>query len=453
MADIVVRNGKLVTPEGVFEGGLSIEGEKIKKVAKDMNLPKEGKTIDAKGNYILPGAIDVHCHIGWPDWPLEQGCKTDTAAAAFGGVTTVINFIIEPGSLVEAVERQKKIFEANSQVDFLFYAGIFDENHIEEIPTIFKAGVPGFKFFLPYRGSEATGGMTGIDDGILYLGFKKIATLPFPARALVHPENVEPFWKLKSVLMKQGRGDLAAWAEARPNFLEEEAYVRSLYFSKRLGCPLHTVHISAAGSVDIAHRAKAEGSDFVACIQPQYFTLDDKGPYGILGKVNPPIRSAENSERLWWGLREGVIDMVGSDHAPVPRKYKQNLWEAVVGIPNVETYFQAMVSEGVSKGRIDLERLVQVCSYNPARIHGLYPRKGALIEGADADIVIVDMHKEKKITTESLHQVTDYSPYEGWTFKGQPVLTMVRGQVAMENDSIQGKQGWGEYLDFKTTPS
>lgn len=441
----MIKNGMVALPQGIVSAGVAVDEGKIVAVAKDANLPGADETIDAGGNFILPGMIDPHLHIGWPDWPFDEGCVKDTAASAFGGVTTVINRLTEPGSLVEAVRERRRTMEERSHVDFALQVAVFDEDQIGEIPGLFEMGVCGFKFYIPYRGIEVVPPIVGIDDGILYLGLEEIAKLGHPARAQVHCENVEPSFKLRERLMKEGREDLAAWHDARPNFIEEESMRRCLFFAKITGCPLHIVHLSTKESIGVARRAKAEGMDVVTEMQPQYLTLTKHGDYGVLGKVNPPLRDRDDIEALWEGVGRGMVDVIGSDHAPCARKHKRELWSATVGFAGVETYIPVMMTEGVLRGRISLAKLVEMCSSNVAKVFGLYPRKGALLPGADADLVIFDLEKEVEVTADRLHHISDFTPYEGRRLRGWPILTMVRGNVVMRNGELIGKPGDGKF--------
>jgi dihydroorotase-like cyclic amidohydrolase len=206
--DVTIKNGRIVKPDQTINAGIAIKDGKIVMIAEDSMLPEAKRQIDADGKYVLPGLIDPHMHVDWPDWEYVEATRSSTKAAAAGGYTTVINFLSGPQSLIEHFHTSRKIFEEHSYTDVAFHMGIFTDKHIDEIPKIAKLGVPSFKFFLPYRGSEVVEGLTGIDDGIVYMGFKQISKLGYPARALVHCENIEIVFKLKDKFMKANRHDV-----------------------------------------------------------------------------------------------------------------------------------------------------------------------------------------------------------------------------------------------------
>jgi len=448
VADTVVKNGKVVWPGGMAEAGIAIKNGKIIAIASDDSLPEAEETIDAKGNYILPGIIDAHCHVGWPDWPLPLAYKKDTEAAAFGGVTTVIDRVtLPPGSLVEQLfdaGGRRDALENNAYVDVAVQACLFTPEQIEEVPELLKAGVAGFKFYIPYKGSEAVPPMVGIDDGIIYFGFKKIAEVGYPAFAQIHAENIEIFFSFKDQFLK--KGETVDWLDARPNLVEIEPLIRCGYFSKVTGCPVYVVHMSAKEAPAMVTKLRGDGANLIAETCPQYLALTHSNTDRVLGKVNPPLRTEEDNEAMWKGIRQGIVTNLGSDHAPCALKHKEEFWSAVVGFAGIETMLPVMLSEGVNKGRISLEKLVEIACYNNAKQFGLLPRKGTIGIGSDADIAIVDLNKKVKVTASKLHHISDFTPYEGWEITGWPVLTMVRGKVVMREGEVVADPGYGEYI-------
>lgn len=444
MVDLVIKNGKLVTTESIISTGIAINGERIVAIAENESLPTANRTIDAEENYVLPGIIDPHVHIGWPDWPFDQDVKATTRAAAAGGVSTIIHYIFDPGNLVEAFNRTKEIFEKNAFIDSGFHAAIFTMEQIQQISELAKLGVTSFKFTIPYRGAEAVPPLTAIDDGIVFLAFEEIAKVGSPARAMIHAENVEIFFRLKEKFIEEGKKNIT-WHDVRPNYSEEEAMRRCIYFAKVTNCPLYVVHMTIGEGVPLIHEARAAGIDVIAETCPQYLTLTRDEDI-IMRKVNPPLRGKEDNAKLWEGIASGDIMSIGSDHASCAKKHKKEFWNAIVGMAGVETLLPIMLSEGVNKERISLQKLVEVCSVNPAKIFGLYPRKGTVQVGSDADLTIVDLEKEADIKIENLHYISDFTPYEGWKLKGWPVLTMVRGNVVMEQGKVIGEEGFGKFV-------
>lgn len=448
MVDIVISNGNIVTPDGIFQGGIAIDGEKIVAISVEENLPPATKNIDAKLNYVIPGVIDAHCHVGWPDWPEDEAYRRDSEAAAMGGVTTIIDRVtLPPGSLVDQIfgtGKRKDVLEKNSYVDIALQACLFTEEQIEEVPELVKLGISGFKFYIPYRGPEAVPPMVGIDDGIVYFGFDKIAKCGSPAHAQIHAENIEIFFKFKDKYLKEKKE--VSWHDTRPNFCEIEPLIRCGYFAKITGCPVFVVHMSVKEGPDIIGKLRGEGVNIVAETCPQYLVCTKDNTDRVLGKVNPPLRTEEDNEGIWEGIRNGLVSNLGSDHAPCAKKHKEEFWSAVVGMAGIETMLPVMLSEGVNKGRISLEKLVEIACYNNAKQFALLPRKGTISVGSDADLVIVDLNKKVKVEAKNLHYISDFTPYEGWEITGWPVLTMVRGKVVMEEGTILGQTGYGNYI-------
>lgn len=448
MVDIKIRNCRIVSPEGIVEGEIAIHGEKIVAISADGTLPKADKEINAKGNYVIPGVIDAHCHVGWPDWPIDEAYRKDSEAAAMGGVTTIIDRVtLPPGSLVDQIfgeGRRKDILEENSYVDVALQACLFTDEQIEEVPDLIKQGIIGFKFYIPYRGSEAVAPMVGIDDGIVFFGFKKIGECGLPAHAQIHAENIEIFYKFKDQFVNENKK--VSWYETRPNFCEIEPLIRCGYFAKVTGCPVYVVHMSAKEGPDTIAKLRGEGINIVAETCPQYLVCTKDNTDRILGKVNPPLRTEADNEGIWEGIKKGLVTNLGSDHAPCSTSHKKEFWSAVVGMAGIETMLPVMLSEGVNKKRISFEKLVEIACYNNAKQFALLPRKGTISVGSDADLVIVDLKKKLKVEAEKLHYISDFTPFEGWEITGWPVLTMVRGKVVMEDDKMIGEPGYGTYI-------
>jgi dihydropyrimidinase len=301
---------------------------------------------------------------------------------------------------------------------------------------------------MAYKGPEGEQiGAACADDGLLWAGFKEIADIGYPFRAQVHAENIDIIYRIKPQIEATGRQDLAAWDDARPGFCETLDVQRAISLASFTGAPLYIVHVHHGPSVDVIATAKSAGVDVVAETCPQYLVLDRTAPLGTLGKVNPPITDKASSERLWQGIREGTISCIGTDHCSVSKEMKKEMWKgATPGLPGVESLLPIMLSEGVNKGRITLEKLVEVLCYNNAKTFGLFPLKGTIQVGSDADLVIVDLDKKAKMTVNPEHGCYDYTPYEGWEVKGWPVLTMLRGNVLVENGKLAAEPGTGRYI-------
>lgn len=452
IVDTVVKNGNIVSPWGITAKGIAIHNGRIAAITHDESLPEARRTIDAGGNYVLPGIVDVHVHVGLYH-PFEVEIN-DMVAAAFGGSTTLGAYVglgasAQKDAYVEGFERWQEIWNRNALVDVFFHAGIVSKNHITEITAVANScGINSYKFFMTKTGAEVarTGGDIA-DDGFLWRGFQEIASLGGSARAVVHAENMDIIELTTPPVRAQGRQDLAAWDEARPGICETLDVDRAISIARVTDAPLYIVHVSNASSVAAIARAKEEGVKVVGETCPQYLILTKSAPLGPLGRINPPLRDEACQDRLWQGIREGTIECIGSDHCSTRQAEKTNLWEAPSGMPGLEALLSIMLSEGVNKGRIKLEELVRVCCYNNARVFGIYPQKGVIRVGSDADIVIVDINKKVKLSSKNAHYaVADYCPYEGWEVKGWPVLTMLRGNILVEEDTLVAEPGIGRYI-------
>ncbi len=455
--DAVIRNAVIVRPDRCLEASIAVDGGRIVQIAGGAApagiLPQGRREIDAGGRYVIPGLIDPHMHFDWPDWDLEEGTRAATRAAAAGGYTTVIHHLSGPGSLRGLLEAARPAVERNAFIDAAFHLAIFSPEQVEEIPRAAELGVPSFKFFLPYRGGEVVPPLVGIDDGVVYGGMEAIAALGYPGIALVHAENVEIFFALKARALREGRGGSVNWADVRPVVCELEAVRRIACFSEVTGCPVYFVHVSSKEGAAAIREARGRGVPVTGETCPQYLTLTAGEVDRILGKVNPPIRrEREHGEALWEALAGGGLQCIGSDHAPCARKHKRDFWEAVVGVAGIQTVLPVLLSEGVNRGKISINRLVEVTSANPARTFGLYPDKGAIEVGAWADLVILDLEKTAVVRAEDLHHISDFSLYEGRQLTGWPALTMLRGQVVMEDGEVTGKPGAGRFVPRALRP-
>jgi len=468
--DCVIKNCIIVKHDRCIEGSIAIDKGKIVMIAgkiweknnpsdshllpgnpsyknPESDMPGGKREIDAGGNYVIPGLIDPHMHFDWPDWDFASGTESATKAAAAGGYTTVINHLSGPGDLKEIFESRKKIVEQKGYIDTAFHMAIFTEEQVEEIPDMAKLGVPSFKFFLPYRGSEVVPPLVGIDDGIVYTGFEKIAKIGYPGIALIHAENVEIFFRLKSRALKSGNDKNVNWADVRPVICELESIKRIACFSLATGCPVYIVHVSSMEGVQAIRDAQITGVNITGETCPQYLTLTADDIDRVLGKVNPPIRrEKKHGEMLWKALNNKTLKCIGSDHAPCAKKHKKDFWEAVVGVAGIQTVLPVLLSEGVNKGRITINKLVETTSYNTSIIFGLWPERGEIEVGARADLVILDMEKKDVVRAKNLHHISDFSLYEGWELTGWPVLTMLNGNVVMEHGEVVGKPGTGKFV-------
>lgn len=455
-ADIVVKNCKLVTPEGITREGIAIDDGKILAIDRDSDLPAAERTIDAKENYVIPGVIDTHVHFSYSH-PLDIDTRVDSAAAAYGGVTTVSNMMGLEGfrnfaytdSYTIIFDEWRETQKRNALTDFTIDLVIFSETHIREIPLYAaKYGVFLFKMALINKGLGARELKTmEADDGALYAALKEIAAIGPPARLRLHCENIDIINRLLAIVRnEEKRQDLAAWTDTRPGWVEALDIERAASIARITKAPIFIVHVSSAEGVDAVVKAKAEGVDIIAETTPAYLTLTKDAPLGALGKVIPPLKDKRSIERLWEAINSGVVECIGTDNVSNTKEQKKELWTALPGYSSVESYLPIMLSEGVNKGRITLEKLVEICCINNAKAMGIYPKKGAIRVGSDADLVIIDLNKKVKLSAQTLHQLADFCIWEGWEVKGYPILTMLRGNIIMQDGKLLSDPGVGEYL-------
>ena len=468
MVDLVIRNGQVVTAGGVLRGGVAVEGETIVAVGADAGLPAARRTIDAREQYVMPGLIDAHVHMGSEEDAsiadgLRENMPRETAGALHGGVTTFAHFVGQRNEPLLPNVRET-IREGNrwSHVDFFLHAIVSVESHLTEQPEVYRLGVTSFKhFFNAYkpRPTENLAYLGGpVDAGLLYQSLRFCARQGPPAVGLVHAEDIDLIAVLEEELRAAGRTDLAAWSEARPNSAEAMRIAMAIDIAREAGASLYVAHLSTAEGADLVAAARRAGQPVWAEATPHHLTHTGamEAEIGCWGKVNPPLRAPRDIERLWRAFHDGGVTCLGSDHGTGGRRAatKQgggqkhgNIWAARSGNRGgLEHFLPVMMTFGVNAGRITMEDLARVGATNTARVFGLYPRKGALQPGADADIVIVDPERTATVDDDFYHCLCEVSVYRGWSFKGMATTTIVRGRVMMEGGETVGPPGWGRHV-------
>ena len=440
VVDLVIKNGKIVTPIGIYDAGVAVDGGTIVAIAKEQKLPKADTVVDAKENFVLPGVIDAHVHFREPGLTNEEDYTSGSTAAAIGGVTMVNDMPCTIGPrqpLTIDVARLKEklaIVERKSFIDFGLYALVISEN-LDKLSSLANAGVMGFKLFL----GVSVGKIPILDDGTLLDAFKVTAETGLPL--LVHAENEGIISHIANKFIKDGRTDPLAFVDSRPTIAEAESIQKAILFCEESRNRLHICHMSTKKGVESVKSAKNRGLNVTAETCPHLLLLGRKDvpKIGAVIKMNPPVRSAEDIEGLWKGLREGTIDIITSDHSPVsPEEKLTNIWEARAGFPQVEISVPLLLTE-INKGMLSLNRYVELTSKKPAAVFGLYPKKGAIQVGSDGDFTIVDLKKEGVVRSENLHSKAKLTPFDGARVKGMPIYTIVRGNVVMEMGEILGK--------------
>lgn len=442
--DLIIRGGMVVTGAGIARADVGIRGEVVAALGPDLDPQHGARTIDAAGRYVLPGVIDVHTHPVYLD---DLGGTS--VSGAHGGVTTLIHYAYaRPGmQLLETLQKFRADGEAQSVLDFALHGGLFDVEHqLADVPAAFRMGVTSFKVFMTYAKLKW---MT--DD--YWLTALMDAVAGERGLVAVHAENGLATDYLEDKFLREGRSPAEAFTAMRPDLLEAEALNRAMSLAQVMGCPLYVPHNSAAACLEPLRRAQANGWRVYGETCPQYLALTQETTLrvGPLAKIGPPLRTAADNEALWQGLADGTLVTVASDHAPKGKQATDDFFQAPYGSPAIETLLTVTYDAGVNGGKISLPRLVQVLCETPAKLFGLYPRKGTLAPGADADLVIWDPARVHTITAATQHSGAGYTLYEGRQVTGAPVLTMQRGAVIVEDGRLVAQPGRARFLSTDTS--
>lgn len=402
--------------------------------------------IDGDGNFALPGLVDGHAHIYDPAFTHREDFVSGSTSAVAGGVTTVVEMVLStPVDTPERVKAKILAGERGSLVDFSLHAGMMNLDNLSIIAAIASMGVRSFKTFTcrPYYSNDHT------------LMSLMRETAMRHSILNVHAEDEETANANLQRLKAEGRKDPMAHAEWKPNVAEERAVRKVVGFARSLRGHLHISHLSTAEGASVVKAAKKAGARVTTETCPHYltFTRKDIRKQGPFLKMNPSLKGPGDVEALWRGLRDGTVDIVTSEHAPGTREEKEvgwtDIWQACGGVPTIETMLTVMLCEGVNKGRLSLAMLQRVCCENPARIFGIYPKKGIIARGSDADLVLIDLKKRRKVQADRLHYKVGWTPYEGRMMKGWPIITIRRGEVFFMDDQVTGKVGSATFLPMQ----
>lgn len=421
--------GSALLKRRVVQCEIGIEGGRIARIGR--GIGEAEKTLVFKKELILPGVIDIHSHFREPGATYKEDWESGSKAAAHGGVTLVFDMpnTMPPTTTLQRVEEKRGLAESKSVIDFRICGGVRKGN-IHELAGMAEAvGAYGEIFMC-----ESFGELQ-IDKGELYEAYREIARTG--RVAITHAEDAEINSYMKEKLKK--RGDPAVHSQARPWFSEAVAVATALQLAKETKVKLHLTHISTAESIRLIKGVK--GMVDVTCdVTPHHLFLTEENlqELGNFGKVNPPLRKREDQLALWKGISTGVVDMVASDHAPHTKEEKRKpYWEAPAGLPGIETMLPLMLT-AVRRRLITLYQLTKLMCINPAKRMGLYPQKGVLAEGSDADIVVVDMRKKREIHGRDLKTKCKWTPFEGFQTVGAPVMTISRGRIVY-SQPVQSK--------------
>lgn len=454
---LLIKNGEIVTASERYFADIFCKNETITRIDRNISAPKDAEVIDARGKFVFPGFIDPHVHIYLPFMGTfaKDTYETASQAALIGGTTTLIEMCCpaRKDDALAAFELWMKKAVGKSACDFSFHMGVtrFDDRTERQLREIVRRGISSFKIFLAYKGAF------GIDDTELYRTLKLAKKLGVIVTA--HCENETLVAERQKELLAAGKTTPAQHHESRPPVVEAEGVHHLMTFAELTGAATYIVHLSCKEALDEAIGARRRGVQVSVETLIQYLTLDktyaEKPKFeGAKYVMSPPLRDKRNQAVLWSGLRDGVIQTVATDHAPFDFKGqkamgKNDFTKIPNGIPSLEERINLLYTYGVKAGKIDLRTFVNVASTQAAKTFDLFPRKGAIQPGADADLVVFDPDYRGKISAKTQHMNVDYSAFEGWKIEGRPSVVTVRGEVAVRDGKFVGKPGRGKFLARK----
>jgi dihydropyrimidinase len=448
MTDFVLRGGTVVFPDRAPERRdvLVQKGKIAALLAPGAAAPGGIREQRADGLHVFPGLIDAHVHFGFGEKITEY--STETVYAAQGGFTTILGYFLNNEAYTDVYRREQEYARTRCHVDYGFHFTTCNELHIRELGEYVNGyGVTSFKYFMNFKGEEGRYmGLDGTDDGYLYALLGESARVGRPTMVL-HTENIEIVNRLRREVQAAGGTTLKDWAAAKPPVTESEPSVRAMFLAEKLNARVYFPHISSREAIEEIRRWRKRYADVTFEICPHYLTHTETSELGGLGRANPPFRTQDDQEALWEALADGSADVVASDHVPRKKATKDKpLWLASQGFPGTATILPVLLSEGYHKRKLPLQRICQLLTAGPAKIFQLDPVKGSLAPGADADLTLVDLQRERTVKAEELGSYSDYSLYDGWKFKGWPVRTIVRGVTVMQDGKLVGAPGHGKYL-------
>ncbi|WP_066254253.1 dihydropyrimidinase [Neobacillus drentensis] len=450
----IIKNGTVVTAEDIYRADILIENGKIKTIGNELN-ENNAEIINAKGCYVFPGGIDPHTHLDMPfaGTFTKDDFETGTIAAAYGGTTTIIDFCItEKGkSLNSAIQEWHRKADEKAVIDFGFHLMIGEVNDdvLKELPTVInEEGISSFKIFMAYKNTLQA------DDETLFRTL--VEARKHGALVMVHAENGDVIDYLVNEAIKEGRTDPIYHALTRPPEVEGEATGRAAKLTAIANSQLYVVHVTCKEAVEEIAKARNGGFRVWGETCPQYLVLDEsyleKPDFeGAKYVWSPPLRKKHHQESLWNALKNGQLQTIGSDHAPFDFKGQKDrgigdFTKIPNGGPSIEDRFSVLFSEGVKKGRITLNEFVSLVSTNAAKLFGMFPNKGTIAPGSDADIVIFDPNSERIISASTHHMNVDYNSLEGMKLVGEPISVLSRGEYVIRDKQFVGKPGNGRYI-------
>jgi len=451
--DLIITDSHVITPNGLVEKNLVIEDGKIKLITND--VPDCDKKINGSGLVSIPGLIDTHVHYGVYS-PIDQAARTESHAAAIGGVTTMMRMFRLKGSYKDSLKKHLSASQNSHYIDYTLHASIFDNSQINEMQFCIENKIISFKIYMNLGGDvghvymemnpgeqKLISAEVNVTNELVEKIVKNAASLNCPV--LVHAEDYQECACGMKTQKEKNHDGLNAWSESRsPNF-EAKSIQTICEYGRKYNCRIYFVHIGSKLALEKIKEEKQKGTKIFVETCPHYLTLSHETQTGYLAKVMPPIRTKNDMHSVWMAIQNNEIDTIGTDHVANQLKLKlggDDVWSALAGFPGIGTSLPILLSEGINKNKINLNQLVNLTSRNASEIFGLSD-KGHLAIGYDADITMIDLKKEAQVSPELFGGFSDYLVYDGWNLKGWPVKTIVRGTIVAEDFEVIGKPGYG----------
>lgn len=454
--DTVVTGSHIVLDDRIVDKNIVIDEGAIVGMTND--IPACDNKIDASGMVSIPGVIDTHVHYGVYS-PIEKAAVTESGAAAVGGVTTMMRMLRLGGSYKKNLQEQLDASARSHHIDYAVHASIFDRSQADEMKYCTDNGITSFKIYMNLGGDighvymdmnpgadRLNPARVEVTDDVVRDTIRNAARLRCPV--LIHAEDYESCaCGIKTAKEKKQDG-LAAWSGSRAPEFEAKAISAASRHAREFDCTIYFVHIGSARALEQINAEKQKGTKIFTETCPHYLALSYEKQQGQLAKVMPPIRSESDIESVWGAIAQGQVNCIGTDHVAnrLGRKLGDDIWEALAGFPGIGTMLPVLLDRGINRQRITLYDLVRLTSYNASAIFGMSPKKGTFAEGSDADITIIDLNLQKKVSEAALGGFSDYTVYDGWELKGWPVRTIVRGETVAENFEVVGKKGHGRLV-------
>ena len=454
--DLLITDSHVITPNGMVEKNLVVDDGKIKLITNDS--PDCDKKINGSGLVSIPGLIDPHVHYGVYS-PIDRAATTESHAAAIGGVTTMMRMLRLDSSFENSLVKHLDASSKTHYVDYTIHASVFNEEQINGMKFCNEKGISSFKIYMNLGGeighvymdmnpgeNKLIESEVDMNNQIVEKIVQQAASLNCPV--LVHAEDYQECGCAISTAKQKNQDGLSAWSHSRSPESEVKSIKTICEYGRKYDCVVYFVHIGSTSALEQINQEKQQGTKIFVETCPHYLTLSHESQEGYLAKVMPPIRSKNDIASVWSAIEKNQIDTIGTDHVANQLKLKlggDDIWNALAGFPGIGTSLPILLSEGVNRNRLNLNQLVNLTSRNASKIFGL-KSKGSLDIDYDADIAIIDLKKEAKVSSDLFGGFSDYLVYDGWNLKGWPVKTFLRGNLVAEDFEVVGKLGVGKFI-------